>query len=239
MKKLLRTAKCVMLAMGMVGIAHAGSSNWTGFYAGANAGFGFNDAHLTSQHLGFTLPSETCDMSLDFSTFFPGLQVGYLHQFANTLVSGLEANATFNSHQQHTSSCNSEFNPNVYDGFTFRNQMQTSLKGRLGLALDWNKNTFLPYLIVGASFANLGLTYKNEGGDYYSTTSTQPGWLIGAGLEWAFMQHWSVRAEYYYTDYGNAIRLNIPTVYRLLDTNGKGQVNLRSNNFAVAVNYWI
>ena len=138
-----------------------------------------------------------------------------MYQFTNSFVSGIEANATFNTNQKHTLSCNSEFNPDVYDRFTFRNQLQTSIKGRVGRALNWNKNTFLPYLTAGASFANLGLTYKNEGGDYYSNTTTQAGWLIGAGIEWAFMQHWSLRAEYYYVDYGNAINLNIPSVYGL------------------------
>ena len=239
MKKTSITAKCVMIAMSMVGIAHADNSNWTGFYAGGEAGFVFNDARLTSQQLGFTSPSETCNKSSDFSTFFPGMQLGYMYQFPNAFVTGIEANATFNTNQKHTFSCNSEFNPDVYDRFEFRNQMQTSLKARVGRALDWNKSTFLPYLTAGTSFAKLGLTYKNEGGDYYSDTTTQLGWLIGAGVEWAFMQHWSLRVEYSFVDYGNAINVKIPTVYGLLDTNGNGHVDLKSNNVVMAINYWI
>jgi outer membrane immunogenic protein len=239
MKKLLITARSVVIAMSMVGIAHADTNNWTGFYAGVDVGLAFNDIQLTSQQLGFTRPSGTCDMSSDFSAFFSGIQLGYMHQFTNSFVSGIEANTTFNSNQKHTSSCNSEFNPDVYDGFTFRNQLQTSIKGRVGRTLNWNKNNFLPYVTAGASLANLGLTYKNEGGDYYSNTTTKLGWLIGAGVEWAFMQHWSLRAEYYFVDYGNAISLNIPTVYGLLDTNGKAHVDLKSNNIAVSINYWI
>lgn len=239
MKKHSIAAKCVMIAMGMIGIAHAGNNNWTGFYAGVNTGFVFNNAQLTSQQLGFTSSSEACNMSSDFSTFSSGIQLGYMYQFTHSFVSGIEANATFNTNQKHTFSCNSEFNPEASDRFTFRNQLETSIKGRVGRTLDWNKSTFLPYLTAGVSFANLGLTYKNEGGDYYSNTTTQSGWLIGTGVEWAFMQHWSLRAEYYFVDYGNAIHLNIPTVYGLLDTNGKGQVNLRSSNVLVAINYWI
>ncbi len=239
MKKSSIMAKGVMIAMSMIGITHADNNNWTGFYVGADAGFVFNDAQLTSQQLGFTSPSETCDMSSNFSTFSPGIQLGYIYQFPNSFVSGIEANAAFNANQKHEFNCNSEFNPDVHDRLTFRNQMQTSVKGRVGRALDWNKSILLPYLTAGASFANVGLTYQNEGGDYYSTNTTQSGWLIGAGIEWAFIQHWSLRAEYYYVDYGNAINLKIPSVYGLEDPNGNGHIDLSSNNVVVALNYWI
>jgi outer membrane immunogenic protein len=247
MNKFTLMVKSVVLAMGMAGMAYANndyshhslSTSWTGFYAGLQGGFVFNNAQLRSQQLGFTNPSSSCNNSANFSSFFPGIQLGYMYQFPNNLVSGLEAGATFNTNQKNTSSCNSVFNPDVYDRFLFKNQMQSSIKGRLGRTLNWNKNILLPYFTVGASFANPGLTYKNEGGDYYYKTTTQPGWLIGAGLEWAFMQNWSLRAEYNYVGYGNAIKLNIPSVYSLIDPNGNARVNLYSNNIAVSINYWI
>jgi outer membrane immunogenic protein len=204
-----------------------------------DAGIAFNDIQLKSQQLGFTNPSDKCNTSSNFSTFSPGLQLGYMHQFPNYFVSGVEANVTFNTNQKNTLSCNSNINPDVYDRFIFRDQMQGSIKGRVGRAVNWNKNILLPYLTAGASFANLGLTYQNEGGDYYSTNTTQAGWLIGAGIEWAFRQHWSLRVEYYYVDYGNAINLKIPSVYGLIDPNGSARVKLNANNFFVALNYWI
>lgn len=238
MKKILMIPKSVIIAMSMVGMAYANNNNWTGFYAGVDASLAFNDAQLTSQQLGFTSPSETCNMNSDFLTFSPGIQLGYMYQFSNAIVSGLEVNTTFNTDPNHTLSCNSEFNPNVYDRFTFRDHMQTSIKGRLGWAQHWNQN-ILPYFTAGASFANVGLTYQNEGGDYYSTSTFKPGWLIGAGVEWAFAKHWSLRTEYNFVDYGKVINLGIPTVYGLNDPNGNGNVNLRSNNIAMSINYWI
>lgn len=83
------------------------------------------------------------------------------------------------------------------------------------------------------------MIYKNEGGDYYSRKTTKPRWLIGAGIEWAFMQYWSLRVEYDYVDNGNAINLNLPTIYGLEDPNGHAHVDLASNNIMVAINYWI
>ena len=35
-----------------------------------------------------------------------------------------------------------------------------------------------------------------------STSTTATGWTAGAGFEWMFMPHWSVKAEYLYADLG-------------------------------------
>jgi outer membrane immunogenic protein len=36
-----------------------------------------------------------------------------------------------------------------------------------------------------------------------SSSSSQLGWTIGAGLEYAFMGNWSAKLEYLYVDLGN------------------------------------
>lgn len=92
--------------------------------------------------------------------------------------------------------------------------------------------------MAGGSLANLGVSYADEGGDYYSKNSTQPGWLVGAGLEWRFKNAWSVRAEYYYTAY-NSFDMSIPVTYGLADPNGNARVKINDNNIRVAINYWI
>jgi outer membrane immunogenic protein len=246
MNKPLIMAKGIVIVMGLIGVANAADdfshyslNSWTGFYAGMDAGFVFNNVQLRSQQLGFTNPSETCNTSSDFSTFFPGIQLGYMYQFPNDLVSGIETNVTFNTKQNDTLGCICPNNPNASDRFSFRNQMQSSIKGRGGRALNWNQSIFLPYLTAGASFANTELTYKNEGGDYYSKKTSQSGWLIGAGIEWSFRQNWSLRAEYSYVDYGNIIKLKIPSVYGLVDPNGNARVGLNTNSILLAINYWI
>lgn len=239
-------AKSVVMAISLFGVVYAEASpddssvnNWKGFYAGINGGFFLNEVQLTSQQLGFTSPNETCNTHSDFSTFFPGLQLGYMYQFTTGLVSGIETNVTFNTHQKDTLGCRCPDNPNVSDRFSFKNQRQSSIKGRIGHVWNWHKTRFLPYLTAGASFANVGLTYTNEGGDYYSTTTRQAGSLLGVGIEWAFANNWSVRTEYSYVDYERTLKLNIPSVYGLIDPNGNARVNLSSNTVLVAVNYWI
>lgn len=49
-----------------------------------------------------------------------------------------------------------------YDRFVFRNKMLTLIKGRVGKAWHWNERELLPYATAGISFANVGLTYKND-----------------------------------------------------------------------------
>lgn len=237
-KKLLVLTKAVMITMGVVGITYADQPNWTGFYTGASGSLAFINVRLKSQHLGFTNFSETCNRCSDFLTFSSGIQIGYMHQFYNTLVSGIEANVAFNHSQKYIFNCNSEFNSAIYDRLTFRNPMQTSIKGRIGRVQHWNKNNLLPYLTAGASIARIGLSYENEGSAYYSHATNHMGWLIGAGVEWAFIQHWSLRAEYNFVDYGKA-KLNIPIISHLYDRNGHANVDLSSHNFVVAINYWI
>lgn len=245
MNKFSIIAKSVAVVISMIGVGYANSdlanssARWTGFYAGIDEGFVFNSVSLSSQQLAFTYPGETCNTSSDFSSYYPGLQVGYMRQFINLLVAGVEANINFNLRQKDILGCTCPHNPNVMDRFTFKNQTQSSIKGRLGRAINWSKGPLLPYLTAGAGFASIELNYTNEGGDYYSKNTSKAGALIGAGLEWSFRQNWSLRAEYSYVNYGNAIRLVIPSVYGLMDPSGHARVDLNSNNIQLAVNYWI
>lgn len=238
MKKLTISVTSIGLAMSMIGMAYA-DSNWTGFYAGANAGVAFNNVQLRSQQLGFTDWDEKCNTSADAAIFFPGLQLGYAYQFANYFVTGVEANVTFNTNQKTSLNCTCDTDAYVADRFSFKNRMQTSIKGRVGRAVSWNENFLLPYLTAGASFADVGLNYQNESGDYYSNNHTQAGWLIGAGLEWAFWQTWSLRAEYFYANYASTTDLKIPSVYGLDDPNGQARADLSANNVAISLNYWL
>lgn len=238
MKKNSMIVKSVMIALGLVGAAHADDKSWTGFYAGVNSGLVLNNAQLSSQQSAFNSPSGTCNATSNFSNGSMGVQWGYLHAFPNLLVSGVEVNATVNNDQKHAFNCNSAFNAGVYDRFMFRNQMQASVKGRLGRPLVGHEN-ILPYVTAGVTLARLGLAYENEGGDYYTNTASSLGGLMGGGVEWAFMPHWSLRAEYNFVDYGNVVKLRVNPVYGLDDPNGRGNVSLYSNNVFVAVDYWV
>lgn len=230
----------IAIAITMSGAVAANTNNtWTGFYVGINEGFAFNNVRLNAHQLGFTSVNETCNTKSDFSSYFPGAQLGFLYSLSNDLVAGLEANVTFNMQQKAILDCHCPQNPTVSDRFLFKNRMQSFFKGRLGRSITWNKGALLPYLTAGAGFAHVALNYTNEGGDYYSKDSNQTGALFGAGIEWSLMQNCSVRAEYSYVDYRNNIKLAIPSVYALIDPNGSARASLNTNNIQLAINYWI
>ncbi|KTD52991.1 outer membrane protein [Legionella quateirensis] len=247
MNKYLKLIKGVILVSVLIDLAYANHpsssnsllNNWTGFYLGVNEGFVFSNVQLKAQQLGFTNPDGICNTNAEFTTYSPGIQLGFTHQFPNYLVSGIEANLFFNTRKDNTLDCNCPNNPEVSDRFILKNQMHYSIKGRLGPALNWNKNQLLPYVTAGASFANVRLTYTNEGEDYYSKHKNTAGSLIGAGIEWAFMNNWTLRTEYNYVHYGNSINLPIPSIYGLIDTDGNARINQNTNNIMIAVSYWI
>jgi outer membrane immunogenic protein len=208
--------------------------NWTGFYGGFNIGGIFNDIDLKSNHFGLANPAGTCNKNSNYSSFFPGVQLGYLSQFESKFILGIEGDFTYNVNRTSNINCDCSFTSSVSDHYSIKNRSQGSVRGRLGYLV---KPHMLPFVSAGGSFADLGTAYSNEGGDKYSTTITKAGWLVGAGLEWNFFPTWSVRTEYYHVNYNN-INLSIPNIYGLYDSSGSAHVNLSSNNIRLAINHW-
>jgi outer membrane immunogenic protein len=86
-----------------------------------------------------------------------------------------------------------------------------SFRGRVGFAAD----RALFYVTGGAAVAELGgstTTLVNSpgistpAGTFTASnggSTTRWGYTVGAGIEWAFNQNWSLAGEYRYTDFGN------------------------------------
>lgn len=250
MKKLSLTIKDVMLIISMLGLntVHAAPSShgtlpvqqWTGFYTGVHAAYVVNHIQLHAQQLGLTSPNAHCDRHEYADSFFPGIQLGYMGSLMANFVSSIEANINFNTQAKYKLACRCQFNPQVSDRFNFRNSMQSFIMGRLGRVISWYNNPLLPYFTLGASFVNVALSYHNEGGDHDARNVSQAGWLIGAGIEWAFKPHWSLRTDYYYTDDGhNTITLKLPSVYGLVDPHGHARASLSAQHISLALNYWL
>lgn len=208
----------------------ASDINWTGFYAGVSLGTIIDKTLLDAHHINFLVP--TYRENLNETDVLPGIHAGYNHQLHSGLVLGGEADFTYpDSTEQFT--YRSVPNGNLYDEFTIKNRLQGSIRTKLGYAVS----RFLPYITAGVSFADTSLRYQNEGLDKYEKDSVQTGWLLGAGLEYAFWDKLSVRTEYLYTDYGNPESMRIPSVVGVSDPNGFAQADLVSHSVRVALNY--
>lgn len=69
-------------------------------------------------------------------------------------------------------------------------------RGRIGYAWD----RWLPFITGGAAFGNVKMTPNSGTGE----SQTKVGWVLGGGVEYAFMGAWSAKLEYLYVDLGTA-----------------------------------
>ncbi len=149
---------------------------------------------------------------------------------AENWVVGAEADFTYpatNSQYSIKTSCCTQ------DTFNMRNNLQGSLRLRAGYAVD----RIMPFVTAGLSFGSMGLYYNNEDNESYSKTTTQTGWVLGAGVEYGVLDNLFTRLEYLYTDYGSALNMNLPTIDGITDPQGSAHSNMSSNVLRAAVNY--
>ena len=167
--------------------------NWTGFYIGGNIGADWSglSGNNFSDTLGstFTAPTNV--------QFMGGGQVGVNYQFLSGVVIGAEVMFDWLA-----SSANTQITATAPDGTaafmdTINNRWLTTATGRLGYAWD----RVLLYGKAGGAWLGAGSPGISVGGASVALTSSNNsdfGWTAGFGLEWAFWNNWSVRAEYDY-----------------------------------------
>jgi outer membrane immunogenic protein len=163
--------------------------NWTGFYVGANGGWGssrkcWDYAGTTAARLA-TNVTEGCH---DADGGVVGGQIGYNWQ-AGAWVFGLEAQGDWaNLRGSNVSS--------LFPTATNRSKIDALglFTGRVGYA--WN-NTML-YVKGGAAVANDKYDYRTTGAPTPFSTASETRWggVVGVGLEYGFAPNWSVGVEY-------------------------------------------
>jgi high affinity Mn2+ porin len=166
--------------------------DWTGLYFGAHAGFGrgFSNATLSD-------PAAVATGNA-FGGPFGGLQAGYNFQLPSGIVLGLEADATFPNyiHGNSVISMLATAKSWVFDQMDFVG----SLRGRAGYAAG----PWLFYATGGLAFAGERFLNTPSDGNDEKRLNMRLGWAAGAGAEYAFAPHWSLRLEYLYSQFQNA-----------------------------------
>jgi outer membrane immunogenic protein len=156
--------------------------NWTGFYVGLNAGYGFGTSKWTDP-VGTNIKPK--------GGLFGGT-LGYNYQ-VGSIVWGLEGDFDWSGVKgsvicQPLTTC--EVN----------NRWLSTFRGRLGYAFD----RWLPYLTVGGAYGSIKSTATTSGGSVLETASkSQLGWTGGVGVEYAFLGNWTAKLEYLYVDLGH------------------------------------
>jgi outer membrane immunogenic protein len=154
--------------------------NWTGFYVGLNGGGAWGSSSSFDFPGGPSVP-------VDVSGWLAGGTLGFNYQ-VGPVVLGIEGDIDA-SGIRGSSACPGGFACQI------RNDWLGTARGRIGYAF----NQFLPYLTGGLAVGNLNATIPGLG----SSSNTNTGWTIGAGVEVALTRNWSLKAEYLYVDLGS------------------------------------
>jgi outer membrane immunogenic protein len=192
--------------------AYAPAYHWTGFYAGANAGYGAGVSHLSQTAVSSGQPAvSTVDSVITPKGFAGGVQIGYNWQGGRNWLVGFEADIQ-GTNQNDTGCmlvCFTQTTPTTSgdNAITVQQQLDWfgTLRGRLGAV----NNNILFYATGGAAFGRVKETIAEHftlsiPANFTTSTSTfnQVGWAAGGGIEAAVSGNWTAKAEYLYLDLG-------------------------------------
>jgi outer membrane immunogenic protein len=170
------------------------SYNWTGFYLGAQGGYGWGDSSGTQNAGGTFFP--VVPYAISPGGFVGGGHVGFNYQ-TGSLVLGAEAD--LEAANLSGLSTLSAFGQTYF--FNVTADTLASLRGRAGFAHD----RWLVYGTGGVAWGHVTTPPLD------TLNGWRTGWTAGAGIEYALFNGWSARLEYRFTDLGRVSHLD-PTL---------------------------
>ncbi len=199
--------------------AVAPAFTWTGFYIGGNIGFASTRSSVDNDP---SSPAGTwllAPIDANGTKFIGGLQAGYNWQIQN-FVLGLEGDYSFGSGTRNGTGTSLAGT----DTFSARLSSLATIRGRLGIAFD----RLLVYGTGGVAFAKFDDTLTDALPFTASPSSNVTGWTAGGGLEYAFTDHWTARAEYLHAGFSSrsATASTAGYVFTFKDTVDIGRVGI-------------
>src|SRR5215831_18114157 len=159
--------------------APAAPYNWSGLYVGGNFGGAWTSGNLN-------IPGNNFYGGL--TEFISGIQAGYNVQAGHFLF-GVEGDFDWATFDHPTL-------PVPTLGSVSQHWIGTAA-ARVGVVDD----QWLVYGKLGAGWVH-STAEVNAFGQTWNGSSTKDGWLVGAGLEYGFKPHWTVRLEYDFLSLG-------------------------------------
>jgi len=192
-------------------------ANWSGFYLGGQAGYAYGDNHGS---YNFSSPDGILSsgaLAHDAQGVLFGAHVGYNRQFDNWVV-GFEGSVDGTSLVQRESLSGVDA---AGDQAALSSFVQSDIQGSVRARAGYSIGRLLPYVAGGLAIGHFATqsdlaSAKNADSafDGFATHglqwTTRLGWTLGGGLEWAVNNHWSIRGEYRYSDFG--VVADAPTV---------------------------
>jgi outer membrane immunogenic protein len=201
---------------------------WTGWYIGGNLGAGWNQGNVSDTLFGLSFSNQSNN-----GVFVGGGQVGFNFQFYNNFVVGAEADFDWAANNNNSGTATVLGNTIQV---TSNDRWITTVAGRFGYALD----RVLFYGKAGGGWVgnnSFTITNVTTGTSVSgSNNSTNSGWLVGAGIEWAFAPYWSVKAEYDYLGLNNQ-SVTLPATVPVLAGDTFSTSNRDVQMFTVGINW--
>ena len=221
MKRLILALALLMPAYGAFAadalVSEPSAYSWSGVYVGGTAGYVWGKSH----HFTETIPDSTDKFTIDGA--LGGLTLGYNYQVGRW-VFGAETDISAADIHGKDPDGASNWGCGT-TGCQTRVDWFGTLRARAGMAFD----TTLPYITGGLAYGHIK-GYIDEipryGGD-----ETRAGWTVGAGIEHAFSDHFSVKAEYLYVDLGKIKIEDFGVPY------GQGYADAKFSTARIGMNY--
>jgi outer membrane immunogenic protein len=176
--------------------------SWTGCHIGAQGGVAIG----RSRHVNV--------LGVDFAPEFDirgglfGGEAGCSYQFASSWAIGFEGDYSWANKRGSALNTGPAGNNIFFSGT--REKALWTVRGRVGPTWD----RLWLYATGGAAGASIEATVDTTAwpgsavfpttlNAVYSETQTRWGWTVGAGLEYAFAQNWSLKGEYLYVKFPN------------------------------------
>ncbi|HLH94415.1 MAG TPA: outer membrane protein [Xanthobacteraceae bacterium] len=194
---------------------------WTGFYVGANVGAvaATRSVEDDPSTMGPLLsPLGAVDHN-DKTGVIGGFEAGFNWQVSNVVL-GAEADISFASLDS-SSTVASFVGP-----FTYNSSLDwlSTVRGRLGLAFD----RVLIYGTGGVAFAQLNEHLFDPAVSSFSVSPSPnvTGWTAGGGVEYAFTDHWTAKAEYLHVGFPDRTAASGGYIFKFKDALDIGRVGI-------------
>jgi outer membrane immunogenic protein len=191
--------------------------SWTGFYIGGNVGYGWFDRNSTLVDTGLAVPPPSffgpslaagalpSVYGVNPRGWLGGGQVGYNWQ-TGVWVFGVEADIQ-GADVKGSVTLNTAGIPGfvpITGTATEKLDWFGTARGRVGFAA----NTALFYVTGGLAYGHVSHSFFTAApavaeSAFGSDSQVDVGYTVGAGVEWAFNNNWSIKGEYLYMDLGN------------------------------------
>jgi outer membrane immunogenic protein len=200
---------------------------WTGCYVGVEGGGAWGNSSHTAE--SGRDAGQAITGSFSTSGGLAGGTVGCNYQ-VGSWVFGLEEDLSW-TNKKGSANDIQPFNVNTVS--TTKEKWLDTFRGRVGYSWDRTLVYATGGLAVDGAAVNVALP---NGSGSVDDSKTVTGWTVGAGLEYAFWNNWSLKAEYLYADFGSSQFVNPPVQIGNLNVVTR-DVRLHDNIVRAGLNY--